>query len=193
MNDPVQEFKKHWQQALDQKDPVADALYLATVDADGKPHVRTVLLKQVPDGRFGFVTKQGGEKNNHLARCNDVECCTNWPTLGLQVRLRATTEKMDKVSLGFLWQLRPRDAQIVYSMELEQSQKVESFEFLEGLFARLQQQFQKVKAIPLSKFYLGYFLRPYQIEFLWHQQSRLNRRELYRLEKKIWQHSTLTP
>ena len=190
---PIDQIIQFWKEAREKKDPALDSMYLATVDAEGRPYVRTVLLKQVPDGRFGFVSRLGGKKHEHIAHKNDVECCLHWSTLCLQVRLRCTTEKMDSASLGYFWQLRPREAQIVYSMDFEQSQEIESFSLLEQLFKKAEKQFQKLKSIPLSKFYTGYFLKPYQIEFLWHQQSRLNRRELYKNEEGTWVCSTLTP
>ncbi len=193
MKNPIQEFLKQWQEAREKKDPVADSLSLATADADGCPHVRTVLLKQTPDGRFGFVSRLGGKKHEHIAHRNDIECCTYWPTLGLQVRLRCKTEKMDAASLGYFWNLRPREAQIVYSLDFKQSREIDSFHTLERLFEKAKTQFQKIKAIPLSKFYIGYFLQPYEVEFLHVQRNRLNQRELYVLEDDQWQKKILTP
>ena len=191
--DPIQLFLRYWKEAREKADPVADALSLATADAAGHPHVRTVLLKQVPDGRFGFVSRVGGKKHEHIAHQNDIECCTHWPTLNLQVRLRCKTETMDKESLGYFWSLRPRDAQIVYSMDFRQSEEISSFQNLTEQFEKIKKQFQKIKAIPLSKFYVGYFLKPYSIEFLYPQKSRLNQRQLYILEDGQWLQKFLAP
>ncbi|MBI5300104.1 MAG: hypothetical protein HY877_07440, partial [Deltaproteobacteria bacterium] len=97
-NDPLKLFHHYWEEAKKLKDPDADSVSLATVDAKNRPHVRTVLLKTfrkgvrerseregeaptalplegaLPAPAIGFVTREGGEKIAQIKHCNDVEC-----------------------------------------------------------------------------------------------------------------------
>lgn len=190
---PIQQFQDYWRQAHRKKDPVADSVALATVDAQGKPHVRTVLLKTFKEAEIGFVTRIGGEKIGHIQHLNDVECCLSWPTLSLQVRMRCTTTEMEGGILNMLWSLRPRDAKIMYHLGLKQSVVIPSYQFLVSQFNAMKAKWKGEKEIPRSKFYIGYVLHPYQIEFLHHKLSRLNRRELHEKTEKGWTHTTLAP
>lgn len=193
MKNPIQNFLNLWKKAQEKKDPVADAIYLATVDTEGKPYVRTVLLKKLSGDRIGFVSRLGGRKNNHLSHQNDLEFCVNWSTLGLQVRLRCTTAPLNREDRDHLWSLRPRDAQIVYHMGLNQSSEIPSYDWLVNQFESLKEKWRDLKDIVLSKEYIGYELHPYAIEFLSHNITRLNRRDLYEKQGKTWIHKTLAP
>ncbi|OGQ04321.1 MAG: hypothetical protein A2W61_06935 [Deltaproteobacteria bacterium RIFCSPLOWO2_01_44_7] len=192
-HDPLELFHDYWKTARQKNDPVADSLSLATVDDQNKPHVRTVLLKTFRDGQIGFVTKAGGKKIAHIAHCSDVECCLSWPTLSLQVRMRCTTTEMENSILDYLWSLRPRDAKIVYHLGFYQSAAIASYQLLEKKFQELKNKLKGKKDIPRSKFYLGFILHPYAIEFLYHNKSRLNKRELYEKKGEVWVKTILTP
>lgn len=192
MTNPINEFQKFWNLAHKKKEATADYLSLATVDAKGKPHVRTVLIKAIDKNGVSFVTQALGPKVKQM-KLSRVECCVAWPKLHLQVRLSGKVKPMPKKFLKILWGLRPREAQILYSLGIAQSSPIPSYEFLLNRVTGLAVQWRRKKKIPLSPYYVGFIVEPKTIEFLNHNPSRLNRRELYQKTSRGWRKTFLAP
>lgn len=193
MSNPIAQLTKFWKEARRKKDPTADYLLLATVDKAGKPHVRTVLIKICDERGVGFVTNTSGEKVKHFAAQPVVECCMVWPSLTLQIRLQGSIKEMDKKDVKYFWTLRPRLAQILYSLGLKQSGVIPSFDFLKRKVKALDKEWESKKEIPLTPRYTGYIVEPQSIEFLHHSPTRLNQREFFQKTKKGWEKSILAP
>ncbi|MDO8527515.1 MAG: pyridoxal 5'-phosphate synthase [Deltaproteobacteria bacterium] len=190
---PIKELKKYWLLALRKKDPVAYNMYLATVDVKGRPHVRTVLIKSIDKSGIGFVTHAHGRKVDQFAHSKIVEVCMAWPTLAVQARVTGKIKPMSKDLVKKLWTLRPRDAQILYSLGIAQSSKIPSFEYLLKKVSALSKKWSDKKNIPYSSNYTGFVVEPQSIEFLHHNPSRLNRRELWTRTAKSWSKTILAP
>lgn len=193
MTSPLSQFRRFWLKARRCKDPVADNLYLASVDAREKPHVRTVLIK-VLDGRgVGFVTNSTGPKVSQFRHQSSVEAVAAWPTLCLQVRLQGRIGRMPKKLAHHFWRLRPREAQILYSLGLKQSQEIPSFAYLKKKVAELEKKWRNKKTIPPAPNYVGFLIRPTLIEFLHHSPTRMNLREVFQKTAKGWIKRILAP
>jgi len=103
------------------------------------------------------------------------------------------SRQMESTILDYLWSLRLRDAKIVYHLGFQQSVVIPSYQFLERKFHELKDKLKGQKDIPRSKYYIGYVLHPYAIEFLHHKKSRLNERELYEKQGELWLKTILAP
>lgn len=193
MRDPLKRLQQYWKKARAKKDPTADYFLLGTVDGRGNPHVRTVLIKTLDRDGIGFVTNKTGPKVAHLKKRNKVEGCMVWPSLRLQVRVTGTTKKMPQKILQRLWDVRQREAQILYSLGLRQSSKIPSFEFLKRKVDKLHQKWKEKKEIPWASYYIGLVVVPQTIEFLLHNTTRVNKREFFQKNRKRWRCFILAP
>lgn len=193
MKNPLAQFKSFWKEANRKKDPTADYLMLATTDSKGNPHVRTVLIKTVDQKGIGFVTNRFGPKTTHFKKHPGVECCVVWPSLVLQVRIGGRVKPMPQKMVDHFWRLRPREAQILYSLGLKQSKKIPSYAYLKNRVAELSKKWLGKKIIPTAPSYVGYIVEPTMIEFLHHNPTRLNLRESFQKKTKGWTKKILAP
>lgn len=193
MKNPLARFKSFWKEANRKKDPTADYLLLATTDPKGNPHVRTVLIKTVNQKGIGFVTNRFGPKVQQFKKHRRVEGCVVWPTFALQVRLGGIIKPMPQKWVDQLWKKRLREAQILYSLGLKQSQEIPSYNYLKREVAKLAKQWRDKKNIPTAPSYVGYIIQPTQIEFLHHNPTRLNLREHFQKTPRGWVEKILAP
>lgn len=192
MKNPIGSLRRHWHQARRLKDATADYLLLATVDRR-QPRVRTVLIKTLDRRGIGFVTNKTGPKVWQFEHVKTVEGCIVWPKLTLQARVSGIIRPMPKKIVQKLWTLRPRKAQMLYHLGLKQSSPIPSYDYLLKSVGRLAKKWAMKKQIPPAPNYVGFILEPNQIEFLHHNPSRLNKRELFRKKKGRWIPCILAP
>ncbi|MBI4125550.1 MAG: pyridoxamine 5'-phosphate oxidase family protein [Deltaproteobacteria bacterium] len=193
MKNPVSSLRKLWLSAHGKKDDTADYFLLASVDGRKRPHVRTVLIKTLGPGGIGFVTNRTGPKVWQFKHFKTVEGCIVWPKLTLQVRVAGKIKSMPKKTVQKLWKRRPREAQILYQLGLKQSSPIPSYNYLLEKVGALQKEWKKKRKIPLAPNYVGFVLVPTLIEFLHHNPTRLNKRELFEKKKGGWQKKILAP
>ena len=91
MPDPIEMFLRLYEQAT-RSCPEPDAMVLSTVDADGRPSGRYVLLKGVDQRGFVFYTNLGSRKARALAANPNASLCFYWPSIDKQVRIEGTVE-----------------------------------------------------------------------------------------------------
>ena len=190
---PINQIIQFWKEAREKKDPVSDCLYLATSDEEGKPHVRTVLIKSLNEEGLGFVTNAFGPKAKQIKKNKWVEGCIHWPSLNLQIRIQGPVKKMSLGQLMTLWKNRSREAQILYTLGVPQSSVVDSFASFMQKFKELQNKLEVKKILPYFPAYVGFIIQPTRIEILHYHPSRLSEREAYEKEGKKWNCSTLAP
>lgn len=193
MKNPSAKFRSLWHRAQRKKDQTSDYLMLATADAKGDPHVRTVLIKSVDARGVGFVTNRYGPKVRQFKKHHRVEGCVVWPSLTLQIRLSGKITPMPQAQVDRFWKMRPREAQILYSLGLKQSRPIPSYDYLKKKVAALARRWGDKKIIPPANTYVGYILRPTMIEFLQHNPTRLNLRECFQKTAKGWAKKILAP
>jgi pyridoxamine 5'-phosphate oxidase len=193
MTQPFELLQNAWTQAQRKKDHAAGTMSLATVDGHGRPSVRTVMIKGIDERGVAFVTRAESPKTKHFAKQPIVECCMHWATIKLQVRVRGKITPMPEQDIEALWKVRPRDSQILYHLQLAQSQIIPSFNHLLRKMAAAKQRWRGEKVIPPSPLYVGYIIKPTQIELLEHSVLRLNKRTRYTRRGKQWIKTTLAP
>ncbi|MBK7762395.1 MAG: pyridoxamine 5'-phosphate oxidase [Bacteroidetes bacterium] len=168
--DPIQQFQQWFQQAVNAEIDDVNAMTLATVDADNKPHARIVLLKGVEDNQFIFFTNYRSAKGRDMEQNQQVALDFFWKELQRQIRIEGKVEKISSEASTLYFQSRPRESQLGAWASF-QSETLESREVLEQRFANLKQQYEN-QEIPKPSHWGGYAVIPNRIEF-W--QGRMNR------------------
>lgn len=152
-----------------------DAMAIATVDADGLPNVRMVLLKGVDERGFVFYTNLGSVKAHELDGTPKAALTFYWKTLQRQVRARGAVELVSAEEADAYFATRSRMAQIG-AWASKQSAALESRMAFEKAVARCAAKFA-IGTVPRPPFWSGYRVVPSEIEF-WQER-------LYRLHDRI--------
>lgn len=144
-----------------------NALSLATVDRDGLPNVRMVLLKGFDEGGFVFYTNFESAKGAELLSAGKAAMCFHWKSLRRQIRIRGTVNFVEAQEADEYYQSRPRGSRIG-AWASKQSRPLESRFALEKEVARYTAKFA-LGEIPRPEHWSGMRLVPTSIEF-WHDR-----------------------
>lgn len=170
-----------------------NALSLATVDPDGLPNVRMVLLKGFDERGFVFYTNFESAKGQELLSAGKAAMCFHWKSLRRQVRIRGTVVKVSDDEADEYYQSRPRGSRIG-AWASKQSRPLENRFALEKEVARYTAKFA-VGEIPRPEHWSGFRLVPTQMEF-WHDRPfRLHDRVVFRrnADGEDWTRDRLYP
>ncbi|HEY6772269.1 MAG TPA: pyridoxamine 5'-phosphate oxidase [Solirubrobacterales bacterium] len=187
--DPIAQFEA-WFADAERVVPLAEAMTLATVDADGAPDARMVLLKGFgPDG-FRFFTNYESAKGRELAANQRAALVLYWRELDRQVRIRGEVERLPAGESDAYFATRPRDSQIAAAIS-PQSRPIEREE-LDRRYADLTAELGD--SIPRRpEHWGGYLLRPEVIEFWQGRESRMHDRLVYTPRSDGWKIERLGP
>jgi len=189
---PVNQFSHWFDQArkTDMLDP--NAMVVATVDADGQPSARNVLLKTYDESGFVFYTNLESRKARQITRNHKVALLFTWLPLNRQVKIEGIAEKISTAESLKYFLSRPKESQWA-AWASNQSQKISSRQLLEEKFFEMKEKFSRGE-VPLPSFWGGYRVKPHQIEFWQGRENRLHDRFIYRLQKDhSWTIERLAP
>ncbi|MEP9355237.1 pyridoxamine 5'-phosphate oxidase [Xanthobacter sp. KR7-65] len=144
-----------------------NAMTLATVDTDGLPDARMVLLKGLDDRGFVFYTNTGSAKGRELAAVPKAALVFHWKSLRRQVRVRGPVERVSDAEADAYFATRPRLSQIG-AWASDQSQPLEGRFALEAAVATATARYA-LGSVPRPPHWTGFRILPVAMEF-WHDR-----------------------
>ncbi|WP_217476750.1 pyridoxamine 5'-phosphate oxidase [Stutzerimonas stutzeri] len=168
-----------------------NAMTLATVDSDGRPHCRVLLLKALDERGFTFFTNYDSAKAEQLAARPFAAMTFFWPSLERQVRIEGRVEKVSAEESDAYYQVRPLGSRLG-AWASPQSRVIRDRAELERLLAETEQRFLD-QAPHCPPHWGGYRLLPERMEFWQGRPSRLHDRLNYSLVASTWQRERLAP
>ena len=188
--DPIAQFRAWFALAAEQA-PLPEAVTLASVDADGAPDARMVLLKGADEAGLRFFTNYGSAKAGQLDLNRRAALVVYWQELDRQVRFRGTVARLDEAESDAYFAARPRDSQIG-AWASPQSEPLSSRRELDRLVGEAEARFAGAE-VPRPAHWGGYLLRPLTVEFWQGQVGRLHDRFRYSRAGKLWTIERLAP
>lgn len=189
---PVMQFQKWFQEAMNASIEDVNAMTLSTVDAGNFPKSRMVLLKGIENQNFLFYSNYHSQKGQQMAHNPHVALDFYWKELQRQVRIEGSiTKTSEEDSIGY-FQSRPVESQLS-AWASQQSEVLASRELLEDRFLELKQKFAD-GPIPKPPYWGGYAVSAVYIEFWQGRANRLHDRICYKKQtNETWKMCRLNP
>ncbi|MCO4754232.1 MAG: pyridoxamine 5'-phosphate oxidase [Bacteriovoracaceae bacterium] len=187
---PIEQLEEWMQLAITAKIPYANAANLATVDANGYPKSRIILIKEIKDSSLVFFTNYNSAKAQDIERNNKVSLNIYWKELDRQVRVTGKAHKVPTEESREYFYSRPRESQIS-AIASNQSHIVDKSE----LYDKVQELelLYKDKPVEFPNFWGGFSIDVESIEFWQGRPNRLHDRFLYSKSGQNWSIDRLAP
>ena len=169
-----------------------NAMVLSTIDPDGEPSSRTVLLRGIDEYGLYFYTDYGSRKGLALLANPSVSVVFPWYRQHRQVLLFGHATPTDPDVSDAYFQTRPRGSQIG-AWSSEQSRPIESRAALEAKVREMETRFEGEESIPRPESWGGFLIEPQRIEFWAGRTSRLHDRISFEREAEGWSTTRLQP
>jgi pyridoxamine 5'-phosphate oxidase len=189
--EPLDLFERWLQEALASNLLDAMAMSVATVDRNGQPYQRLVLLKQYDQQGFLFYTNLQSRKASQLVANPQVSLLFPWQALDRQVIITGSAEPLDRDTVLTYFRSRPRDSQLT-AWASTQSAAIPSQQWLTDRFYAYECQFSH-QEVPLPEEWGGFRVRAQSFEFWQGGRNRLHDRFLYQRHASEWQIDRLAP
>lgn len=194
--DPIAMFERWYVEARDAGVHEPNAMVVATVDPDGAPSSRFVLLKGFDaglqgEGGFVFYTNQASRKGRALAVEPRIALLFPWHDLERQVRVEGRAEVLPRAAVEAYFAQRPRGSQLG-AWASHQSQPVADRAELEAAYARAERTYADAD-VPVPEEWGGYRVIPEAVEFWQGRIGRMHDRLVYRRTPDGWRTERLAP
>lgn len=191
LDDPFAQFDLWMNQAIESQIQDPTAMSIATVNDQGQPSQRMVLLKHFDACGFVFYTNLESRKAQEISANNKVCLHFPWLQLDRQVIVVGAAEPLPKDEVLNYFLSRPIESQLG-AWASKQSSVIDSRQALEDKYSQYQEKFASGD-IPLPDFWGGYRIVPTEIEFWQGGEKRLHDRFRYQLNDSSWEISRLSP
>lgn len=189
---PIVQFDKWFQEALNAEVPEPNAMTLSTVSPKGMPSGRIVLLKGVTTSGFVFYTNYQSAKGRDLDQSGMGALTFFWAALERQVRIQGNVSKIARETSEAYFHSRPKGSQIGAWVS-PQSAVIENRKLLEDRQRDLENKYADKAKLPLPNQWGGYLMEPFLMEFWQGRPSRLHDRIVYVWENDQWIIRRLAP
>lgn len=192
-DDPMVLFSAWMADALKHEPNEPEAMALATVNGEGRPNVRMVLLKAADSEGFVFYTNLESAKGEELIAQPWAALCFHWKSIRRQIRVRGSVSQASADEADNYFATRPKDSQIG-AWASAQSRPMEARFAFEREIARYAAKFA-LSRVPRPSWWSGFRVVPLEIEFWRDRPFRLHDRLVYRRESSdaSWRVERLYP
>jgi len=189
--DPFEQFQNWFKSAQDCGIVLPESMTVSTVDENGYPSCRVVLLKELTKDGFVFFTNYDSRKGQELDHNPHIALTFHWNILQRQVRIQGVVEKISAADSNAYFQSRGRGSRIG-AWASPQSAVIDSRKVLEQQVKKFTDKFAN-QEVPLPEFWGGYLVKPSSIEFWQGKADRLHDRFSYVKEGDNWRVDRLAP
>lgn len=190
---PHEQFLNWFNHALEAQLHEPYAMSLATANTQGRPHVRTVLLRGATEAGYDFYTNYDSQKGLDIAENPYAEILFYWQEQERQIRISGRVEKISEEESTAYYHKRPHDSQIAAHISTPQSGIIANREELQARFQALQDQVGEQGILEKPEFWGGYRLQPEYYEFWQGRPNRLHDRLTYEKVDGVWHIQRLMP
>lgn len=188
---PIKQFELWFAEVVEHEKTDPTAMVLSTVDGNGRPDSRVVLLKGLDNGDFIFYSNYQSTKGQQMLSNPHVALNFYWPEMARQVRVRGQIKKVSAIMSDDYFSSRPLKSQLS-AIASPQSQAILNREVLEDALDNLLNR-QGQNLVKRPKQWGGYRVNPEEIEFWQGRDNRLHDRIQYCRQKKQWLIRRLAP
>ena len=178
--DPLRQLERWIADAVEAEVGEPNAMTLATVDADGRPDARIVLLRRITDTSLVWFTDRRSTKGIQLGATPHAALVFHWQPLERQVRLRGPVVALDDAASDAYFASRPRGSRLS-AWASHQSQATPSRADYERQVEAVEARFDGVEDVPRPDYWGGYALTPVEVE--WWQGRRSRRHDRLRMRR----------
>ena len=190
--DPLVQFQKWFSEAIQSEVLEPNAMHLATINNEGKPSGRIVLLKGLESNKFQFYTNYQSRKGKELEFNPACALTFFWPELERQVRIEGVAARVSAQQSDEYFQSRPRTSQLG-AWSSPQSTFIQDRRLIEERMKQLDKKFEGVDPLPRPHQWGGYEVTPLLIEYWQGRPYRLHDRIQYVLTDEGWSVHRLAP
>ena len=188
--DPIEQFGKWLEEAIDAEIDEPSAMTLATADAAGRPSARMVLLKGYDKNGFVFFTNYNSRKGREIDANPRAALVLYWKELERQVRIEGVVSRVSDKESDAYFNSRPVESR-AGAIVSPQSQVIPNRKAIEQQLDRLLKQ--ELKELVRPAYWGGYRVMPETIEFWQGRPGRLHDRILFTRESRGWKIERLAP
>ena len=191
-DDPFMLFVAWLEKASTSGFPDPTAMTLSTVDSEGTPSSRIVLLKKIDQNRLVFFTNYRSRKAREIRNNSKVAAHFFWPELERQIKISGEAQAMEDKDSDHYFSTRPFESKVA-AWASPQSEVVPGREFLENEYRKCLETFKASGDVPRPAHWGGLYITPERMEFWQGGKFRLHDRIEYSLKDKQWSRVRLAP
>ena len=191
-DNPIELFKEWYNQAIKSEINDPNAVALSTVDQDGYPSTRMVLLKDFSNDGFVFYTNLNSDKSKAINISPKVSMCFHWKSLQRQVRILGNASRVSEKKANDYFNSRSYGSKIG-AWASDQSSILKKRGDLIKIINQYKKKFPNKNKVPRPRYWSGWKVKPNEIEFWLDGDNRIHERLKYLKKKNKWKKFLLNP